>query len=278
MPVAMPKPSFHDGTILSFESRRAGETAALIEKYGGRAITAPSMQEVPLSEHSAVYSFAKTLLSGGIDGLICLTGVGTRMMIETMATRHSLDTLRAALEAVVIVSRGPKPKAALREFGLKPNVQVPEPNTWKEVLEAMDGCADLRPLKGKRVAIQEYGMANDELVAGLRERGMRVDQVPIYRWELPDDLAPLKEGIRMLISSNVDVVIFTSRTQIDHVMQVAAEMEVTDALRAALHRATIASIGPVCTEGLREHGFEPDFEPRRPKLGVMMRELAASVA
>lgn len=267
-------PSFNGKTVLSFESRLSSETAALVKKYGGLPIEAPSMQEVPLDQHAAVFSFADALLSGDVDVLICMTGVGTRMMIDAMATRHDLDSICAALQRVRIVSRGPKPVGTLRDYGLKPDVKVPEPNTWREVLETIDRSEILQPLAGKRVAVQEYGRSNDELNAGLTERGARLDQVSIYRWALPDDTEPLKNGLRNLIAGEVDVVIFTSRTQADHVASFADELGMRAALDEALARVYVASIGPVCTEGLREHGVEPDFEPSRPKLGVMMRELA----
>lgn len=266
--------SFAGRTVVCFESRFSDAAGALVEKYGGRALLAPSMQEVPLEEHSAVFSFADRLLSGDVDVLICLTGVGTRMMIDALATRYDRDRIVAALEGLFIVSRGPKPAAALHETGLGADLKVPEPNTWHEVIEAIDGSDVLQPLRGKRVAVQEYGRANEDLVAGLQDRGMHVDRVPIYRWALPDDLAPLKTGLDALVSGDGDLVIFTSRTQIDHVMRYAAELGMKEAIRLAFRRIFVASIGPVCTEGLREHGIEPDFEPSRPKLGVMVREMA----
>lgn len=269
-----PVHSFNGKTVLSFESRLAGETAALIEKYGGRAVEAPSMQEVPLEEHAAVFAFADALLAGEIDVLICLTGVGTRMMIEAMSTRFIREDVISALRRVHIVSRGPKPVAALREFDLKADVKVPEPNTWREILDAMDRAKVLQPLKGKRVAVQEYGIANEELLDGLREREAGVDQVSIYRWELPDDIEPLTNGIQRLVQGDVDIVVFTSRTQIDHVMTFARDAGPEAAVADAFDDVFVASIGPVCTEGLRGHGVEPDFEPSRPKLGVLMRELA----
>lgn len=272
--ILMPIPTFDGRTILCFESRLADETAALIEKYGGRAMMAPSMQEVPLSEHAAVFDLAETLLSGEVDALLCLTGVGTRMMIETMATRFDRERIIGALERLVLITRGPKPAAALTSFGLKSDLKVPEPNTWREVLVSIDESRLLHPLGGKRIAVQEYGTTNEELLAGLRERGMRVERVPIYRWELPDDLGPLKAGLRALLDGAASVVLFTSRTQVDHVMQVADQIDVARPLGKAFDDALVASIGPVCSEGLREHGIEPDFEPSRPKLGFLMRELA----
>lgn len=275
MPSSMSTPSFNQRRVLSFESRLAAETAHLIEKYGGRPVQAPCMQEVPLDEHAAVFSFGEKLLAGEIDVLICLTGVGTRMMIETLFTRYSRGDVIGALDTVAIVSRGPKPVSALREYGLTRSIKVPEPNTWHEVLETIDGSSTLQPLDGKRVAVQEYGKPNLDLIAGLEDRGARVEQVAIYRWSLPADVGPLRSAVATLIDGEIDIVVFTSRTQIDHVMEFAASEGLSDELMRAFSNTAIASIGPVCTEGLYEHGIKPSFEPSRPKLGVLMRELAS---
>lgn len=272
----MATPSFHQRRVLSFESRLAVETARLIEKYDGRPLQAPCMQEVPLDEHSSVFSFAGKLMAGDIDALICLTGVGTRMMIETISTRFDRDDVIATLNTIPLVARGPKPVSALREYGLTHSIKVPEPNTWHEVLETIDGSSELQPLDQKRVAVQEYGKSNPELIAGLEQRGAVVEQVSIYRWSLPDDVGPLRAAIATLINGDVDIVVFTSRTQIDHVMDFAASEGLADALLKAFSATSIASIGPICTEGLIEHGIKPTFEPTRPKLGVLMRELASA--
>jgi uroporphyrinogen-III synthase len=40
-----------------------------------------------------------------------------------------------------------------------------------------------------------------------------------------------------------------------------------------LNRLIIASIGPVCSRALREHGVTPSFEANPPKLGPLVAEL-----
>ena len=44
-------------------------------------------------------------------------------------------------------------------------------------------------LEGKRVAVQEYGVSNPDLIAGLEARGALVFPVPVYRWALPKNQA-----------------------------------------------------------------------------------------
>ncbi len=262
--------------VVSFESRRSAEMAALIRNQGGEAIQAPAMREVPLAHQHEALAFGETLVAGGWDIVILLTGVGTRMLIAALSTRWPKDEVVAALGRLPLVCRGPKPVAALREVGLAPALAVPEPNTWRDLLAALDRAL---PVAGKRVAVQEYGARNEELLAGLRERGARFTPVPVYGWALPDDLGPLRAAIQRVVAGEVDVALFTSAQQVGNLFQVAAEMGCADGLRQALRgRVVVASIGPISSQALRAHGVEPDLHPDHPKMGHLVAALAREAA
>src|SRR5438034_5191693 len=98
------------------------------------------------------------------------------------STKHPREALIAALRRVKVVPRGPKPVAVLRELGISPALMVPEPNTWRELLKALDEAQESLPefhLKGARIALQEYGVSNPELIGGLTGRGAMVTRVPV---------------------------------------------------------------------------------------------------
>jgi uroporphyrinogen-III synthase len=236
------------------------------------------MQEVDLKDNPEALAFARKLIEGGFDMVIFLTGVGTRALMRLVEGHEgSVGTRQKFVEAlrrVVIVARGPKPAAALAEMGLPVNVSVPEPNTWRELLAALDARADSIPLKGKRVAVQEYGAANPELLAGLGERGASVTRVPVYEWALPDDTGPLREGVQALADARIDIALFTTSMQIAHLLRIAAEMQLEEALRSALKLIVVGSIGPMTSEVLRQNGLPVDFEPAHPKMGFLVAEAA----
>jgi len=259
--------------VISFESRRAKEMAELIRRHGGEPIVAPSMREVPLAENSAPLELCKKIEAGQIDLVILLTGVGTRTIVDALANHYSRARIAALLGSVTLLARGPKPVAALKELGLQPTITAPEPNTWKEVLAVLDSNVQL---KGKRIAVQEYGITNPELIAGLEARGAEVLRVPVYRWALPENIAPLQTAIREIVEAQADVVIFTSATQVENVFRVAQQDGLDTKLAQSLTRALLVSIGPVCSAALARFGIQPDFEPAHPKMGFMIGELAAS--
>jgi uroporphyrinogen-III synthase len=258
--------------VAAFESRMADEMTRLIERHGGRPAVAPSMREIPLEHNTDVVQFGDQLLAGQVDMLILLTGVGTRTMLEVLKTRHALDSIKATLGRITLVARGPKPVAALKELGLTPDVSVPEPNTWRDILQALDVRTKL---VGLRVAVQEYGVSNRELLDALRQRGAQVSRVPVYRWALPEDTGPLQTVLNEILAGQIDVALITNAVQVDHVMQLLQANRQTDRLRQALRHMVIASIGPTASERLRTHGWPVDLEPSHPKMGILVKETAA---
>jgi len=267
--------------VLALESRRAAELTKLISSYGGDPIVAPAMREVPLDSNTEALAFAERLLAGEFDMVIFLTGVGARAVLSVGQTKYRLEDLIAAMHRVKVVPRGPKPTAVLRELGVAPALIVPEPNTWRELLQALDGARQSSPafrLGGARIALQEYGVSNPELVAGLTERGAIVTRVPVYQWALPEDIAPLQSAIKELAGGRIDAVLFTTGIQAAHLFQVAVRMKMEEAMRRGLARAVVASIGPSTSEELHRQGIQPDLEPSHPKMGFLVKEAAEQAA
>lgn len=268
------KKNFAGLRVLSLESRRGAEMAKLIENFGGEAMVAPSMREVPLETNTEAVAFGKKLFAGGFDVVIFLTGVGTRALARVVETVYPLEQYLAELRKVAVVARGPKPAAVLKEWNVPIAVTAPEPNTWHELLRALDENSAAVPLKGRRVAVQEYGVSNGDLLAGLAERGAQVTSVPVYEWALPEDVGPLRGAVTAIARNEMDAILFTTATQADHLLQIADEMKEEDALRRAFSRMLVASIGPTTSERLREYGIVPDMEPTHPKMGYLVSEAA----
>ena len=258
--------------VVSFESRRAKEMAELIRRYGGEPIVAPSMREVALNENRAAIEFLPEIEAGNVDVIILMTGVGTRTLNQVLLSQYPQERIIAALRKTQLVARGPKPVAALKELGLVPAVTVPEPNTWREVLDALDATV----VRDKKIAVQEYGIPNPEFVAALTQRGATVRTVPIYRWALPEDLAPLREAIERILRGEADVALFTNGAQVGHLFKVAAYDKADVRLRLGCKNMAIGSIGPICTQVLKQYGLKPDIEPEHPKMGSLIANVAAS--
>ena len=258
--------------MLALESRRALEMAELIRKLDGVPFVAPALREAALADTTEAFRFADRLLAGEFEMLMLLTGVGTRQLDRLLAPRYGEAAFRQALGGLTVAARGPKPVAALREMGIVPALVAPEPNTWRQLL----AVTEERP--ERRIAVQEYGRSNPELVEALGARGGEVTTVRIYRYDLPEDLAPLHEAIERLAAGRFGAVLFTTAQQIVNLMRVAEDRGKAAAVLAALGRTPIGSIGPTTSEALEESGLRPALEPSHPRMGLLVRETAERVA
>lgn len=265
--------SFDGLRVLSLESRRAKEVEKLIRTYAGEPFVVPAMREVKLESNRQALDFAAKLLAGEVDVVLFLTGVGVRALLETVETKYDREQFLNALRAVRIVTRGPKPEQVLRELKVKTLASAPEPSTWHEVLATMDRTFG-DELKTLRVAIQEYGASNPELLAELTQRTGEVIKVPVYQWALPHDLKPLRECVHGIANADIDVILFTTAVQVIHLMMVAQQMNSIPALMRGLRSVAVISIGPTTTAEMLHYGIAPDFEPSRPKLGFLINEAA----
>ncbi|HZP33102.1 MAG TPA: uroporphyrinogen-III synthase [Candidatus Acidoferrales bacterium] len=248
--------------------------AKLIANYGGEPVVVPSMQEVTLKDNPEALSFARKLTEGGFDVVIFLTGVGTRALVRLVEAHDLKQKFVEALKRVKVVARGPKPAAALAELSVPVTVPVPEPNTWREVLAALDARKDSVALNGSRVAVQEYGASNPELLDGLKERGATVTRVPVYEWALPADTGPLRDSVQAIVNGRVDITFFTTSVQVQHLLRIAGDQGAAELLKKAFSRIVVGSIGPMTSEALRQHGLPVDFEPEHPKMGFLVAEAA----
>lgn len=260
--------------VLSLESRRAKEMETLILRDQGQPFVAPSVKERASDDRSVALDFVERLEADEFDMVICMTGSGVVFLRDAL-TAEPPDRFGAALRRTTIVSRGPKPVGTLRALGVPVHIIIPEPNTWKEIV------AVVAPRPERRIAVQEYGRPNLEMNAALEALGATVSPIAIYRWDYPDDRGPLREAVRRLAEGEVDVAVFTSSIQLEHLLETAQEMGREEEVRRSLAAdVAIASVGPVMTATLEAAGIRPDIVPLHPKMPALIRaasELAPGV-
>ena len=260
--------------VLSLESRRAAEMAKLIETYGGAAIVAPSMREIPLESNTEAQAFTRELLADGFDMVIFLdrgwhastrprgrNGVHARRICRGVATRP-------------VVARGPKPVAALKELGCAVTVAVPEPNTWRELLAALDERAARCRCKANASPCRSTALPTRNYWPGLPSAAHRSRKFQFTSGRCQKIPQPLRNAVTALARNDVDVALFTTSIQVIHLLKIAAEMNLQDAVGQAFARILVGSIGPVTSEELRAHGISVDFEPSHPKMGFLVNEVA----
>ncbi len=184
--------SFAGLRVLSLESRRAKEMEALIVRHGGEPFVAPSVKERAIEINEEIFAWADRLFAGDFEMMVLMTGTGLAYLRDAVVTRYPLERFVEALRKTTLVSRGPKPIVILHELGLKAQVNIPEPNTWREMVPILAARPE------RRLTLQEYGKANHDFIAQLEAYGAVVSTLAIYRWELPEDVEPLREAARRI--------------------------------------------------------------------------------
>jgi uroporphyrinogen-III synthase len=98
-------------------------------------------------------------------------------------------------------------------------------------------------------------------------------EVPVYRWTLPDDVAPLRRLVDLACDGGVDAVTFTSAPAVASLLSVASGMGRQEELLAALRDAVLpVCVGPVTASPLERLGVRT-VQPERSRIGALVREV-----
>jgi uroporphyrinogen-III synthase len=255
--------------VAILETRAGAHLAELIARRGAVTMHAPALEEVPEVAPEAVLAVLHEWRADPFKMAIFQTGVGTRALFQMTDSLGSTAEMLQLLDAAVVVVRGPKPVGELNARRVRIDIRAASPFTTETVLEAVAGIS----LERSRVLVQRYGAANRRLCDALQAHGATVHEIATYRWALPADIRPLQELIDALASSRVDAVVFTSAVQVQNLSAVAAGMGREGELGDLLKDVIVASVGPVCSRTLLQHGITPSFEADPPKLGPLVAGL-----
>lgn len=257
------------------ESRRRNELARLIEGHGGKVHSVPAVRESPIQLNEDIARFIDELQRGHYQIVVFQTGVAVNNLFSQAESLGTAKALKVGLQSTTVVCRGPKPLGALRKLGVTGCIGIEEPYTTAELEQALVQLS----LMGKRIAVFNYGESNVSLVEALSKGGALVDELWLYRWELPRDTRFLDQLIMETMFGIVDVMLFTSQVQVRHLFEVAdqygrSRLKLSDALNT---HVVVAAVGPTCAEALRHFDVLPDVVPVHPKMGHMVNDLVAYV-
>ena len=265
-------------TVAVTAARRREELVSLLERRGARVVCAPAIRIVPLSDDTELLRATRACLAEGLDVAIATTGIGFRGWLEAAEGWGLGDRLHARLTEATLLARGPKARGAIRAAGL---VEAWSPE-GESTCEVLDYLLSGRPfgstgLEGRRIAVQLHGEPLLDVVEALEAAGAQVVQVPVYRWELPADLAPVHRLVDLVLTRQVDAVTFTSAPAAASLLAVAASLGERDGVVGALRGDVLACcVGPVTAAPLRRHDV-PTRQPERFRLGALVREVVSAL-
>ena len=162
-----------------------------------------------------------------------------------------------------IAAIGPATKKAIEQRGAKVDV-VPRQYVAESVVRSLKN-----KVKGKRVLLVRAKIARDVIPRDLRKAGAQVDVVEAYETVVPRSSRASLRATLKDPKKRPDVVTFTSSSTVRNFMSLVGPRETMELLPAIRgrgrprHTILLASIGPVTSSTLREHGLSVDIAAKK---------------
>jgi uroporphyrinogen-III synthase len=239
------------------ETRELDRLAGMLERRGATVLRCPLVAIRDVPDPAPVEAWLRRLIEAPFDDLVLLTGEGVGRL-HGAARRAGLEApFLAALARTRKICRGPKPGQALRQLGMNADLRADEPTTPGVIALLTE-----QDLGGRTVGVQLYpDNPNETLLDFLAAAGATPVPVLPYVYASQADDARILGLIDELALGRIDVIAFTSASQVRRLFAVAEANDRAAALHAALRRVVIAAVGPVVEAELRRRGLRVAIVP-----------------
>jgi uroporphyrinogen-III synthase len=252
------------------EARQLDVLASLLERRGASVLRCPLVGIVDSPDETGVLAWIERLIATPTDLVVFYTGEGVERLVAFARRAGREAPFVAALARTPKLTRGPKPKRALKALELEPEYTAGEPTTAGMLEAAKSIGAPLR-----RVALQLYSQEQDRRLADwFVQRGAAVDAVAPYAYASKADDERVAALIEELTAGRVDAIAFTSKAQVQRLIELAQTRRLEAALRSGLERTKVAVIGPVVAAELENLRIRVDAMPED---SYSMKPLVTSV-
>lgn len=255
-------------TIVLTSDRRSEEFAASFTRRGAIVLRAPTLRIVPTEDDAVLAAATRRIIDNPPDDLIVTTAIGFRGWIEAADAHGHAEPLIRTLTGTRILARGPKGRGAIRATGLS--------ETWSAATETTLEVVEhllAEGVQGRRIAVQQHGLPDDDLLDRLRDAGAELETFQVYRWGPSPDPTAVQRAIDAVCADTVDAVTFTSAPGCQALLDAAqATGQQPDLLHALRHNTIAAAVGPVTAAPLLDVGVSP-LVPDRHRLGALVRSV-----
>jgi uroporphyrinogen III methyltransferase/synthase len=247
------RPLFGKGILVTRAADQAGEFSTLLRDKGATVYECPTISIVPPDD------------SADLDAAIAaLPDFDWLILTSVNAVKHFFLRLAAcnrdsrALGRCRVCAVGPKTAAAIREYGIIPDL-VPTDYKAEGVVAAFREL----DMAGKKVLFPRADRAREVIPAELAKMGAEVVAPVAYRNVLPDGVPA--EILEAMEAKRIHCATFTSSSTVQNLATLVGE----NRLLHLLDGVTIAAIGPVTAASCRELGLEVHIEPEKYTLEAM---------
>ena len=178
---ACPLISSKDSGSAPTSDRRSSDLIAALQRRGAHVVHAPALKIAPHEQDQQLIAETQELIRDRPELVLVTTGYGMRRWFEVADAAGLGHELSAVLDSARILARGPKALGAVRAAGL----EAATPSDQDTTASLVDKIAE-EGLFGRRVALQQHGYTDDDILTRLREMSASVRTVTPYRWVGPE--------------------------------------------------------------------------------------------
>ncbi len=232
--------------LITRARHQAHSLAATLEEKGAEVLAIPAIEIVPPDSFAALDA---ALLDAARYVWLVVTSVnGADVLADRLkALGLSVDVLSSVNIAVI----GPATGRSMVAHGLHVDL-TPKQAVAESLVESLLQ----EPITGQHILLVRAKVARDVLPEELRKAGATVDIVDAYQTVVP---AASREALRQVFlepSRLPDVVTFTSSSTVTNFLRLLQEAGIP----GWPAKVAAASIGPITSQTLRDHGIEPIIE------------------
>ncbi|ULT55850.1 uroporphyrinogen-III synthase [Neobacillus drentensis] len=230
-----------DKTVLVPRGKNQAKSfSRLVERYGGIPVEIPLLAFRPIEKNQRLEDCLEALHT--YDWIIFTSNV----TVETFFSFCDRDAAELPKTAVI----GKKTAEVLQERGIHPAF-VPSAYVAEVFVEEFLPHVDAHT----KVLLPKGNLAREYIATSLTTAGAQVDEVVIYETYMPEE-SRLKLA-QMLAKNELNILLFTSPSTVDHLMEVVKEY----GLEEQLKKCIIGCIGPVSEKKLLEYGLTVHASP-----------------
>lgn len=251
--------------IITRARAQADEFAAILEQYGARVVSCPTIEITGPENYDALDDALDNFF--GYDWIIFTSVNGVEYFLRRFeAQGHAVEEL----DEIHVCAIGDATAERLREAEIHVDVvpiQFKAEGIFEALVSYVGGIANLI---GLTFLIPRAAVARDYLPLALEEAGARADVVATYRTVRPHTsergrVAALLEG------GGVDCITFTSSSTVTNF----AQLFDTNDLSQLLAGVAIACIGDITAETAAQHGLKIEIQPPEFTIPALARAIAA---
>lgn len=252
---------FNKRIVVTRTREQASELVAKLEEYGADCLEYSTIHIEPVSDYSPLHQAIANIKQ---YQWILFTSLNAVTYFFKQLYQSGLDTRALAGPKVAVVGRATAEE--LLKYGLRADL-VPQRFTGEGLAQAL---LDNQVGAGSTILLPRALRASEVLPETLTDAGAEVDVVPVYQNVPPQGR---KEELREeLIRGDIDLLTFTSSSTVTNFLTMV-DPENEEELQQLLKGVTIAAIGPITAEAIREHGLQVDIQPERFTIADMVQAI-----